>query len=89
MPGSSDDFFDFQGYLDWQEELAAENGTSNAFIRELVATQTFQRFIEQNETGPSQEEAENEAVFFESCRDLLNKNIPFKKLKAAQQDMID
>lgn len=37
-PASSDDFFDFQGYLDWQEERAATNGTSNAFIRELVAT---------------------------------------------------
>lgn len=33
-----DDFFDFQAYLDWQEEQAAASGTNNTFIRELVAT---------------------------------------------------
>lgn len=84
----SEDVFNFQAYLEWQEERSAKRGTSNLFIREFVKTQTFHEFIEQNYEG-TQEEAQK-AVFFESCIELLTENKDnLKKLKVAQQEMID
>ena len=44
-------------------------------------------FIEQNYIG-QKEEGDNAAIFFESCIELLNES-SLKKLKEAQQDMID
>ena len=48
---SSDELFDFDGYLKWQDERADELGSSNAFIREFVGTQTFHEFIEHSYRG--------------------------------------
>ena len=76
--GSSDDFFDFRAYLDWQEELAADSDSSTAFIRELVKTQAFHTFIEQNHAAQklqgvaAKADSDETAVFFESCVQLLN-----------------
>ena len=64
----------------------AKTGENNFFIREFVKTQAFHEFIEQN-IGDN-EGAENAAVFFESCIELLLES-SLKKLKAAQQEMID
>ena len=83
---SSDDIFDFQGYLEWQEEEAKERGSTNDFIQELAKTQCFHEFIEQRQ----KDQAESNAVFFESCIELLQESdFSLRKLKSAQQDMID
>ena len=43
--------FDFDGYIKWQDERAVKMGSSNAFIREFVTTQTFNAFIEHSFRG--------------------------------------
>ena len=78
----SEDYFDFKGYLEWQEDRSIRDGfgsENNQFIREFVKTQTFHEFIEQNY---EKEEVESAAVFFESCIEYLNKS-SLKKLKSA------
>ena len=86
---SSEDFFDFQGYLEWQDERQmTKTGENNLFIREFIKTQAFHEFIEQNSQGENEDGAQNAAVFFESCIELLYES-SLKKLKAAQQEMID
>lgn len=42
---SSEDFFDFQGFLSWQTEKP--NGDKNTdFISQLISTQAFNQFVE-------------------------------------------
>lgn len=48
---SSEELFDFDGYIKWQDERAVKMGSSNAFIREFVTTQTFNAFIEHSFRG--------------------------------------
>ena len=49
---TSDDYFDFERYLRWQEERSIKNKDTNIeFIRQLVDTQGFHKFIEQNCIG--------------------------------------
>ena len=44
---ASEDFFDFEGYLKFQEGRSLKNNDNNIeFIRQLVATQGFHKFIE-------------------------------------------
>ena len=44
---SSEDFFDFQGYIEWQDDKQMERtGENNLFMREFVKTQAFHEFIE-------------------------------------------
>ena len=44
---SSEDFFDFEKYLAWQEEKSIRNKDNNIdFIRALTSTQSFHKFIE-------------------------------------------
>ena len=79
----SDDIFDFDGYLQWQDDhQLSMSGETNSFMQEFVKTQCFHEFIEQNYMG-KQEEAESAAVFFESCIELLIESGSLKKLKAA------
>lgn len=59
-----------------------KTGENNLFMREFVKTQAFHEFIEQNSASLENEGAENSAVFFESCIELLNDH-SLKKLKAA------
>ena len=89
---SSEDFFDFQGYIEWQDDKQMERtGENNLFMREFVKTQAFHEFIEQNRNTEN-EGAENAAVFFESCIELLtegternreSEKVSWKKLKSA------
>ena len=57
------------------------------FIRQLVQTQCFHKFIEQTSLG-GKNQTESMAVFFEMNIELLIES-SLKKLKAAQQEMID
>ena len=66
-------------------------GENNLFMREFVKTQAFHEFIEQNRNTEN-EGAENAAVFFESCIELLTESternresekVSWKKLKSA------
>ena len=79
---SSEDFFDFDKYLEWQEERSQRNRDNNIeFIRQLIQTQGFHKFIEQTSLG-GKEQTESMAVFFEMNIELLNES-SLKRLKAA------
>ena len=44
---ASSDFFDFAGYISWQEQRSADNRDNNIdFIKHVVTTQAFCTFIE-------------------------------------------
>ena len=44
---TSNDLFDFEAYLNWQEDMSKKNYDNNIdFIRYFVTTQAFNTFIE-------------------------------------------
>ena len=77
---SPEDLFDFDGYLEWQEKRQEGNGDGNTFMHEFIKTQTFHEFIEHN-YHDEEGNAENAAVFFDSCIELHEEST-IKKLKA-------
>lgn len=82
---SSEDFFEFEAYLESREQMFEGN-----FMAEFIKSQTFHEFIEQQygDKFENGEGAENASMFFDSCIDVLVEH-DMSKLKAAQQEMID